>query len=131
MALAGAFIWECCGETHPMSFNDMVSTGIGGIARGELMHRVSSLILDNTSRGKGRFGRETAAFLMNPIRGFNRLLSGDASEVKGNPVDPYEWRPTFHLDVRAGARVIGEGESITENTNTYGVIEAAISYGDA
>jgi hypothetical protein len=131
MALAGAFIWECCGETHPMSFNDMVSTGIGGIARGELMHRVSSLILDNTKRGKNRFGREAAALLVNPIRGFNRLVSGDASEVKGNPVDPYQWRPTFHLDVRAGARVIGEGESITENTNTYGVIEAAISYGDA
>ena len=26
----GAFFWECCGETHPMSFNDMISTGIGG-----------------------------------------------------------------------------------------------------
>ena len=25
---------SCCGETHPMSFNDMISTGIGGIARG-------------------------------------------------------------------------------------------------
>jgi hypothetical protein len=131
MALAGAFVWECCGETHPMSFNDMVSTGIGGIARGELMHRVSSLILDNTRRGKSRFARESAAMLANPIRGFNRAVSGDWSEVKGNPVDPFQWRPTFHLDVRVGARVIGEGESITENTNTYGLIEAAISYGDA
>ena len=131
MALAGAFVWECCGETHPMSFNDMVSTGIGGIARGELMHRVSSLILDNTKRGVGRHAREAAALLMNPIRGFNRAVSGDWGEVKGNPVDPYQWRPKFHLDVRAGARVIGEGESISENTNTYGLIEAAISYGDA
>jgi hypothetical protein len=131
MALAGAFVWECCGETHPMSFNDMISTGIGGIARGELMHRVSSLILDNTKTGKGRFARESAAFLANPIRGFNRAVSGDWSEVKGNPADPYQWRPTFHLDLRAGARVIGEGESITENTNTYGLFEAAISYGDA
>jgi hypothetical protein len=113
-----------------MSFNDMVSTGIGGIARGELSHRISSLILDNTKRGKGRFARETAALLFDPIRGFNRAVSGDWSEVKGNPVDPYEWRPTFHLDFRAGARVIGEGESITENTNSYGFFEAAISYGD-
>jgi hypothetical protein len=131
MSIVGAFVWECCGETHPMSFNDMVSTGIGGIARGELMYRVSSLILDNTKRGKNRFGREAAALLVNPIRGFNRLVSGDASEVKGNPVDRYQWRPAFHLDVRVGARVIGEGESITENTNTYGLVEAAISYGDA
>ena len=63
MALTGAFVWECCGETHPMSINDMISTGFGGIARGEVAHRISSLILDNTSRGKGRIGRETAALL--------------------------------------------------------------------
>ncbi len=131
MAVAGAFVWECCGETHPMSFNDMISTGIGGIARGEVAFRVSSLILDNAKRGKGRFGREAGAFLLNPIRGFNRILSGDASEVKGNPSHPYDWRPTLQLHIRAGARVIGEGESISENTNSYGFLEAALSYGDA
>jgi len=130
MALVGAFLWELAGETHPMSFNDLMSTGIGGIARGEVAWRVSSLILDNTSRGRGRFGREAAAFLFNPIRGFNRVLSGDASEVKGNPSNRRAWRPTFQLAVRAGARVIGEGESITENTNTYGFVEASLSQGD-
>jgi hypothetical protein len=130
MALTGAFIWECCGETHPMSYNDMVSTGFGGIARGEIAHRISSLILDNTKRGKGRFGQETAAFLFDPVRGFNRALSGDWSEVKGNPVNPYDWRPTFQLFLRAGGRVMGQGESISENTNKYGFFEAAISYGD-
>jgi hypothetical protein len=131
MAIAGAFVWECCGETHPMSFNDMVSTGIGGIARGEVMHRISSLILDNTKRGKARFGQEAAAFLVNPVRGFNRLVSGDASEVKGNPVHPFDWRPTLQMAVRAGGRVIGEGESISENTNTYGFFEWVLNYGDA
>ena len=131
MAIAGAFVWECCGETHPMSFNDMVSTGIGGIARGEVMYRISSLILDNTKTGKSRFGHEAAAFLMNPIRGFNRLVSGDASEVKGNPIHPYDWRPTLQLFVRGGGRVIGQGESISENTNSYGFLEWALSYGDA
>ncbi len=58
MSIAGAFVWECCGETHPMSFNDMISTGIGGIARGEVSYRISSLILDNTKRGgDAGFGR--------------------------------------------------------------------------
>jgi hypothetical protein len=131
MALVGAFIWECCGETHPMSFNDMVSTGIGGIARGEMAYRVSSLILDNTKRGKGRFAREAGAFLVNPIRGFNRVVTGDATEVQGNPADPLDWRPDFQLLVRTGARIIGQGESISENTNTYGFVEATLSYGDA
>ncbi len=131
MALAGAFTWEAFGETHPMSFNDMVSTAIGGVARGEMAFRISSAILDNTSRGKGRVGREAAAFLVNPIRGFNRLVSGDASEVKGNPSDPHDHVPP-HLGVnlRVGARAMGEGESITENTNYYGFAEVSVAYGN-
>jgi hypothetical protein len=130
MSVAGAFVWECCGETHPMSFNDMMSTGIGGIARGELMYRVSSLILDNTKKGGRRFGREAAAFLVDPVRGFNRFVSGDASEVEGNPAEPYDWRPDFQFAMRAGARVIGEGSSISENTNTYGFLEFVVNYGN-
>ena len=130
MSLAGAFVWECCGETHPMSFNDMISTGIGGIARGEVSYRVSSLILDNTKRGKGRWGREIPALLVDPIRGFNRLVSGDATEVKGNPVDRWDWRPDYQFALRTGARVMGEGESISENANTYGFLEFALNYGD-
>ena len=39
---------------------------------------------------------------MNPVRGFNRILSGDASEVKGNPSHPYDWRPKFQLLIRSG-----------------------------
>jgi hypothetical protein len=113
-----------------MSFNDMISTGIGGIARGEVMQRISSLILDNTKRGKGRITRETAAFLMSPIRGFNRVLSGDASEVKGNPIHPYDYRPDFQLFVRAGGRKIGEGESLSENAKSYGFLEFTLAYGD-
>ena len=131
MSVAGAFVWECCGETHPMSFNDMVSTGIGGIARGEVMYRLSSLILDNTKTGWGRAGQEAAAFLANPIRGFNRVLSGDASEVKGNPVHAYDYRPDFQLFIRAGGRKIGEGNSLSENANTYGFLEWTLNYGDA
>jgi hypothetical protein len=130
MSVVGAFVWECCGETHPMSYNDLISTGIGGIARGEVMYRISSLILDNTKKGKGRVGQEIAAALVDPPRGFNRLLSGDAGEVKGNPVHPYDYRPKFQLFVRAGGRVMGEGESISENTNTYGFLETTLSYGD-
>jgi Domain of unknown function (DUF3943) len=130
MSIAGAFVWECCGETHPMSFNDMISTGIGGIARGEVMYRASSLLLDNTKTGKNRFFREAGGMLINPIREFNRLVTGDAGEVRGNPVDPYDWRPEFQFLVRAGGRVMGEGESISENTNTYGFLELVLAYGN-
>jgi hypothetical protein len=130
-ALGGAFFWECCGETHPMSFNDMISTGIGGMAFGELQFRISSEILNNQSTGRGRRWRELAAFLVDPIRGLNRQVSGRARRADDNPTDPMDWRPpggtTF---VALGARVIGEGSSITENTQTYGTLLLNHSYGN-
>jgi hypothetical protein len=129
MSLVGAFVWECCGETHPMSWNDMISTGIGGISRGEWSHRLGSAILDNTQK-KGRIWREIAALPVNPIGQFNRFVSGRATRVQGNPENPYDWRPpSFGMQLMAGARVIGEGESITEDTQTYGFIAADIQYG--
>jgi len=131
MALAGAFVWECCGETHPMSWGDMISTGLGGVARGELSYRLSSAILDNTD-DSGRVWRELAAGPINPVRTFNRFLSGRATRVQGNPEDSYDWRPpNFGFQLMAGARVIGEGDSISENTNTYGFIAGDIQYGSA
>jgi hypothetical protein len=131
MSLVGAFVWECCGETHPMSWNDMVSTGIGGVARGEWAYRLGSAILDNTD-DNGRIWREIAALPVNPVNQFNRFLSGRATRVQGNPENPYDWRPpNFGFQLMAGARIIGEGESISENTNTYGFIAADIQYGSA
>ena len=71
-ALGGAFEWEMAGETQAMSFNDMVSTAIGGIALGETQYRLSSEILNNRSQGWGRFWREFGAFFVDPVRGTNR-----------------------------------------------------------
>jgi hypothetical protein len=132
-SVAGAYVWECCGETHPMSFNDMISTGIGGIALGEMVYRMSSRILDGSKTGKGRFFREAGAFLVDPIRGFNRIVSGRASSTEqANPSNPMDWRPPGGGSFLAlGARTIGRGESISENTRTTGYFEYTHAYGNA
>jgi len=119
-ALAGAFFWECCGETHPMSLNDMVSTGIGGIALGEMQYRLTSEILNNRATGFGRFMKEFSAFLVDPVRGFNRLVSGRSKTQYDNPTDHMDWRPEHGANlVMIGGRVIGQGESLSENTKSY------------
>jgi hypothetical protein len=56
MSNVGAFVWERCGETHPMSWNDMISTGIGGVARGESTGVLPSSAW-SCSRGHGSSGR--------------------------------------------------------------------------
>jgi hypothetical protein len=129
-AIGGAFFWECCGETHPMSYNDMISTGIGGIAVGEQMYRMSGQLLDNEDTGKSRVFREIGGFLIAPVRGFNRLLSGRASTVHPRPSEPLDWRgPHATFFVFVGARTIGEGESISENTKTHGYFGLGHSFG--
>ena len=59
-----------------MSYNDMISTGIGGIAVGEQMFRLSSQLLDNQDEGKSRIFREIGGFVIDPVRGFNRAVVG-------------------------------------------------------
>ena len=130
-AMAGAFHWECCGETHPISLNDQISTGLGGITLGEAQYRLSSEIFNNQAGGMGRFWREFGGFLVDPIRGFNRLVSGGAKEKAPNPTDPIDWRPNgSRTMVATGFRSIGEGSSITNNTKSYATILLNHTYGD-
>jgi len=110
VGLAGATMWEVAGETHPMSFNDIVSTGIGGAAVGETFYRLSSAILDNEATGMNRFWHEAGGFLVDPIRGFNRVVSGQAWRVYSNPEDDMDRRPSGSLNNTAlGWRRSGNG----------------------
>jgi hypothetical protein len=130
-AISGAFIWEAFGETHPMSYNDMVSTGIGGSALGEVLYRMSSLVLDNQATGSGRTWREIGAFMIDPVRGFNRFVSGRDGRVHDNPVDPIDHSPPNQANrVAAGVRLIGEGESISENLESNAFLELVHDQGD-
>ncbi len=48
---AGSFMWEFfCENTYP-SINDFINTSIGGVALGEMTHRLSALVLDDSAPG--------------------------------------------------------------------------------
>jgi hypothetical protein len=129
IALAGAYHWEFAGETSPASLNDMFSTAIGGVMVGSFQYGLSSEILDNQARGWGRFGREVAAFIVDPVRGFNRVIRGDAKDVAPNPPDPMDWRPGGSTFFAVGTRTIGEGASF-DNSKTYPMLLVDHAYGD-
>jgi hypothetical protein len=110
----GAFEWEMAGETQRMSFNDMFSTAIGGIALGEVQYRLSSEILNNQTQGKGRLLREIGALVVDPVRGLNRFVSGDAKRQGDNPVDHQDWRPPGETNfVAVGYRTIRDTATAT------------------
>lgn len=81
-AAAGSLTWELFGECEYPSTNDFICTPIGGAVIGETTFRASDAVLDDRATGWQRFGREAAAFIISPMRGFNRIVTGQAWRVR-------------------------------------------------
>jgi hypothetical protein len=115
-----------------MSANDVVNTAVGGVALGETLYRLSSLVLDNQATGVNRLARETAGAFLNPTREGLRVLSGRAWKPGANPSSPYDKRPLdFGLRFMTGARAIGEGDSFSDSRETTGFIAVDVDFGSA
>jgi hypothetical protein len=126
-SFGGSWLWEYMGEKHNPSFNDFLNTGVGGMILGEITFRLATLITDNTATGSGRAWRELGGFIINPVRGFNRLVTGEASTVHANPADhiPGNWRG----DVRFGMRNLGDEHLFDGNeAKVFAAIDG--TYGD-
>jgi hypothetical protein len=130
LAVAGSLLWECCGETLKMSASDMVSTSLGGVAMGEMIHRLGSVILDNRDTGVSRVLREASIFPFDIVRGSNRLLFRDQYRSP-NPEEPLDWRPRrLGALVSLGARRVGdEGDLSGEGAKTAPFVDLWVAYG--
>jgi len=98
-ALSGSLLWECCMEKDAPSINDLVNTTLGGMTRGEVAHRLSAMVLDNTSAGAARVAREVGAAILNPVGAFNRLVRGDMFRRYDNPEDRFPTVVVVGLDL--------------------------------
>ena len=101
-ALFGPAMWEFLGETEPPAINDIIATTCGGMAIGEMTHRLSHTILDDRDRGFPRFLREAVAAIVNPIQGLHRIFSGDAWRVRS---DHYRYHDFNKLPVDVSVSV--------------------------
>lgn len=127
----GSAMWEIAGEAWAPAPNDLLNTSFGGVVLGETLFRLSSLTLDNTSTGSERTFREIGGFLLDPLRGFNRLIRGETHGVSANPPD---WRPSRVFGVLdVGYRYTSN--QYTADTASSGVsqwdIGLKLAYGDA
>ncbi|MBK8551609.1 MAG: DUF3943 domain-containing protein [Ignavibacteria bacterium] len=130
-ALAGSYLWESFMETNQPAINDWVNTGMNGAAFGEILYRLSTYITDNQARGGHRVWTEIVGGIVNPVRLFNRLVTGEASRIFPNP----SWRQLDNLEIAmdAGTRVLFEEDS-THNPGPKeldGIFELAIHFGNA
>lgn len=129
-AFGGSLMWEIFGEVWAPSPNDLLNTSLGGITLGEMLFRSSSLALDNTATGTERTLREIGGFMLDPVRGFNRLLDGQMNDVTQNPPD---WRPSknrasFDMGMRHTSGSVGDGPT---NSGDQFFVELDLDYGDS
>ncbi|MDQ3020314.1 MAG: DUF3943 domain-containing protein [Bacteroidota bacterium] len=130
-ALAGSYLWESFMETNQPAINDWVNTGMNGAAFGEILYRLSTLITDNQARGGHRVWTEVIGGIVNPVRAFSRIVTGEGSRIFPNPA----WRTPkgLKLALDAGTRVLFEEDS-THNPGTKqldGIFELEVHYGNA
>lgn len=127
-AIGGSAIWEMCMEREYPSTNDIIATPIGGAALGEVLYRTSDLVLDDRSSGGERFGRELAAFLIDPMKGINRVVTGDAWKKRATSGRRFGI-PPISVELSLGGRYLSLVEN-DEGSRAGAVAEVNIEYGD-
>lgn len=128
-AFAGSFIWEMFLETQPASTNDIISTTLGGIGLGEATYRVSSLILNEQSRGFERVLREVSAAVVNPVRGVSRVIRGKAWKRGPRYVDKESMVP-FVVQFGLGYRYLTERAVSNCEHESMGNLDFTMIYND-
>lgn len=128
---AGDMLWEMAGENELPSINDALSTGIGGLAIGECTYRLSSIVYDQRLQGWSRVMREILGAAINPIRGLNRVITGEAWKVRQKH---YLYHDVSRFPVRlsfsVGGRYVDTRHNATgEFTSPY--VHFEVEYGDA
>jgi len=124
----GSASWEYFGERNPAAINDFVTTTLGGIALGEMLHRAGWLIRDSGATGRGRLFRELAATVLDPMTGANRFITGDASRVTENPPD---LKPAFTVsDFELGVQWNGEVNERAVNATGEPFVGLRLGYND-
>jgi hypothetical protein len=126
IALLGSWTWEFLGEAKRPSLNDFFNTSFGGIALGEMLHRVGATIRDNQATGRGRTLREVLALPFDPMGGLNRLARGEWRRQFPNP--PEHDAGSFVFRLHAGLR-FAEGLE-TDSIARLGALVVDVIYGD-
>ena len=126
-AIGGSAMWELFMECEYPSTNDIIATPIGGAALGEVFYRASDLILNDRATGGERIGREVAAFIIDPMRGITRIVSGQAWKKRDTSGRRFGL-PPISIEASLGARYLAMVD--TKGWKIGPAAEINIEYGD-
>ena len=128
-SLVGSAMWEFLGETEPPAINDIIATTCGGMALGEMTHRLSLTVLDDRTHGFRRFLREAAAAIINPIQGIHRIVSGDAWRISHQHYRYHNFYETpLEASVSAGWRYLADDGALFRGIHAP-YVKLTLTYG--
>ncbi|MDE7413368.1 MAG: DUF3943 domain-containing protein [Muribaculaceae bacterium] len=127
-AIGGSAMWELFMEREYPSTNDIIATPIGGTAIGEPLFRASDAVLDDRTTGWERFGREAAGFILSPIRGLNRIFTGQAWHRR-NTTGHIFGKPSFAMQISTGVKMM-EFQGRMRNPFVGASVQIDLEYGD-
>lgn len=124
--VAGSVVFEYFSENQYPATNDLIVTSFAGVALGEVLHRMSSLTLDDSTSGFGRFVRELRGTAIDPGRGMTRLFTGQ-TWTHGAPPTPKPARIAAHVGLdQIQAGTVTDGASFNPSL----LIAVDAEYGD-
>lgn len=127
--MLGSLQWEYLWENEKPSYNDLLTTTLGGAMVGEVSHRLSHAVRDPDATGAEWLVREVLALGINPMGGAHRLLGGRASTDGLPGKEALRWR------VLTGGMIpyfsTAEGEDPAHSTRVpKSNTEVLVLYGD-
>jgi hypothetical protein len=127
-AFAGSYMWKIFGENGTPEREDLFNTTFDGMVLGEILYRISSNILDDRTTGVERVLREIAAGIIDPIRGFNRLIQGKCSRITNKEI--YAKEP-LNFTLEGGLHIINNNTSTAIGSSTYDeMLGLQVDYGN-
>lgn len=121
-------MWELFMEREYPSTNDFIATPIGGAALGEVLFRASDAVLDDRLTGGRRVAREAAAFILSPMRGINRLVTGEMWKVRPTRGRQFG-SPNLAVRVGLGYKILEYSGRLRDN-HQGAAAQIDIEYGD-
>jgi hypothetical protein len=112
-------LWELFAETEPPSINDAITTPVGGTFLGEVLFRLSNMVLDSGGLHPSAW-RLWAAGLVSPTAGLNRALTGNRYRFR------LEERIPAFIEVRAGGSFSGSAYSAGQYWQTGGLVSGSV-----
>lgn len=128
-AVGGSAMWEMFMECEYPSTNDIICTPIGGMVLGEMTYRISDTMIDVRTSGAERAVRETGVFIVNPMRGFTRLITGDMWKTRPTSGQVFG-TPAVGIQMSGGTKVMEFSHDGVRDTRIGGTLGITMEYGD-